>query len=113
MVGKMLGSAAARWCVVVFVWAAALGGCADEQTYDCDAAPRVIGYRNGRVETGTVSCPSQCPKGTRAKRAECVWDCSNLFACVSESQGDAGAGCYSGGSGRNTFGLPGDSCAHD
>ena len=111
----MLGSGDARWCVVVLAWAAALGGCSDEPTYDCDAAPREIGYRNGRAETGTVSCPSQCPKGTRAKRAECVWaDCSEVFFCVPASQGDGGAGCYSGGRGRNTIGTSADpSCARD
>jgi hypothetical protein len=106
-----MGFGAARWCVVVLAWAAALGGCADQPTYDCDAATRVIGYRNGRVETGMVSCPSQCPKGTRAKRAQCVWDCSNLFYCVSEFEADAG--CYSGGRGRNTIGIPGSACERD
>ena len=55
---------------------------------DCDAGPAPIGYRNGRVEPdGLVACPGQCPRGTRAKRAECVWDCPKVYYCVPDADG--------------------------
>jgi hypothetical protein len=81
-----------------------------ERSESCtDAGVAVIGYRNGRVYSFRVSCPSQCPGGTRAMRVECVWDCSRPYFCAPLSDAGAGPECgYSGGRGRNTIGLPGD-----